>query len=306
MTSRYASAALGAVCLAAMVLPAAGADVIYRGPGSLKDAGGPIGVPVPAPVPIPEYKSGWYFRADIGGGFLQEPDLSESGLVYGNPIGGNFQALTGTNFGTDGFLNFGLDSSALFTGGIGLGYYFSPHFRGDLTASLRSESQFNGAGSYTYAEVNLVDTPTTNTVFGNVEEKITLRGTVGLANIYYDLISRGRFKPYIGLGIGFVLNEVTRKHTTTILSRDPGGNLVAGPVAFSGPDQTHQVFNLAAAAMVGFSYRLYDSVSLDLNYRYLYMGGPSITSAINGQMTTLKFGDMSEHQIRAGFRYDID
>jgi opacity protein-like surface antigen len=289
-----------------MVLPAAGADVIYRGPGGMKDVGGPIGVPVPAPVPIPEYKSGWYFRADIGLGILEEPDLSESGLVYGNPIGGSFRALTGTTFGTDGFLNFGLDRNALFTGGVGLGYYFSPHLRGDLTASLRSESQFNAIGSYSYAEVDLVDAPTGNTVFGSVEEKITLRGTLGLANIYYDITSRGRFKPYIGAGIGFVLNEVTRSHTTTIRSADAGGNLVAGPVTFSGPDQTHQVFNLAAAAMVGFTYRLYDSVSLDLNYRYLYMGGPSITSAINGQMTTLNFGDMHEHQIRAGFRYDID
>ena len=136
MTSRYASAVLGAVCLAAMVLPAAGADVIYRGPGGMKDVGGPVGIPVPAPVPIPEYKSNWYFRADIGIGILEEPDVSERGLIYGLGDGANYRALTGTTFGTDSFLNFSMHRSALLTGGLGLGYYFSPHLRGDLTVSF--------------------------------------------------------------------------------------------------------------------------------------------------------------------------
>ena len=127
----------------------------------------------------------------------------------------------------------------------------------------------------------------------------------GLANVYYDLISHGRFKPYVGAGIGFVLNELTRRHRTSERVVDGLGNTV-NDRSFSAPDKTHQVFNLAAAAMVGFTYRLYDSVSLDLNYRYLYMGGPEITEGVNGQTSTVSFGDMHEHQIRAGFRYDID
>ena len=305
MTSRYVSAVLGAICLAAMAVPATAADVIYRGLGGMKDVGGPVGIPVPAPVPIPEYKSGWYFRADFGLGILEEPDVSERGLVYGVGDGANFRALTGTTFGTDAFLNYSLHRSALFTAGVGLGYYFSPRIRGDVTVSLHTESQINGTGSYTFAEVDLLDALTGNTVFGSTEEKITLRGTVGLANVYFDLMTQGRIRPYVGLGIGFVLNEVTRRHTTRERSVDGGGATVAQR-AFSAPDQTHQVYNLAAAAMVGLTYKLYDSLSLDVNYRYLYMGGPSITTAINGGMSTLSIGDMHEHQVRAGFRYDID
>lgn len=305
MTSRYASAALGAVCLAAMVLPAVGADVIYRGPGGLKDARGPIGVPVPAPVPIPEYKSGWYFRADIGIGILEEPDASERGLVYGLEDGAFFRALTGTTFGTDSFLNYSLHRNALFTAGLGLGYYFNSHIRGDLTVSYRGEAEIQGRGSYTYAEVDTLDALTGNNVFGTTSETIKLRGTVGLANVYYDFLSGSRFKPYIGAGIGFVWNEVSRSHRTDERSVDGGGNTVAQR-SWSAADRTHKVFNLAAAAMVGFSYRLFDQVSLDLNYRYLYLGGPEVTENINGVASTLSLSEMHEHQIRAGFRYDID
>lgn len=305
MTSRYVSAALGVICLAAMVLPAAAADVIYRGMGSMKDVGGPIGVPVPAPVPIPEYKSGWYFRFDIGLGILGDPGASESGMIYGLGDGANFRALTGTTFGTDSFLNYSLDGNAMLTGGVGVGYYFSPRIRGDLTVSLRSEAVLNGAGSYTYPEVDLLDFLTGNTVVGSVEEKITLRGTVGLANIYFDLITHGAFRPYVGLGVGVVLNEVSRRHTTSQQSIDGGGATVAQQV-WSGPSQSHQVYTLAAAAMIGLTYQLHDQWSLDVNYRYLYMGGPDVVSTINGQMSTLDVGDMHEHQVRAGLRFDID
>jgi len=71
---------------------------------------------------------------------------------------------------------------------------------------------------------------------------------------------------------------------------------------------------LAASLMAGVSYNIAANTKLDLNYRYLYVGGYDVNMNINrtqgvdttSTSSTLKIGDQHEHQIRAGLRWDIN
>ena len=43
-----------------------------------------------------------------------------------------------------------------------------------------------------------------------VAELLKLSSAVGLVNGYFDMLPRGMFTPYVGAGIGFVYNQVSR------------------------------------------------------------------------------------------------
>ena len=124
-------------------------------------------VSVPTAVPVPEYTNGWYVRGDIAYGFMDDPDISQSGARFGRES---------------------MDDTWGF--GAGFGYIFDEHFRADLTIDYRLNADVNG----------------TDTVTGSLFDT-GVESTVGLANIYYDFRTRDEFTPYIGAGIGFSYNE---------------------------------------------------------------------------------------------------
>lgn len=108
-------------------------------------------------------------------------------------------------------------------------------------------------------------------------EEFGISSSVFLANLYYDFKGRDDFTPYAGLGVGFALNE-------------PGNN-------------EHRV-DLAAAAMAGISYRLSSEWLVDAGYRFLYLGEASRDATATVGSTN--FEDLMAHEIRFGFRYEIE
>jgi opacity protein-like surface antigen len=102
-----------------------------------------------------------------------------------------------------------------------------------------------------------------------------------------------------------------RQHTTVETSRDcvtpVATEICNAPVAHrttTGAEKTHSV-TLAWALMAGASYQLSERTLLDLNYRYLSVGGVTSTTDASGGASKISVGDTTEHQLRAGLRFNI-
>lgn len=320
--SLVAAASLGS-------LSAAAAD-FGAPPDSIKDFGGSAGVPVPAPVPIPEYKPSWYFRFDAGIGTINEPSTSESGFVFGDtaaeggpgPITGPGNPMTTSSSWFDNDFN----TFATFGGGVG--YYFGNGFRMDATIESRSKDDVNMHGERTWDTYSYYQDCCGNVIYGNdpngdgivdtrskmaVQDGTTLDGTIWMLNGYYDFAKVRGFTPYVGAGVGFIWNRISRDHTDTLYVCD---NEASPPNNCANNDWVAQstttastradTVSIAAAAMAGFSYELSDMTAIDIGYRYLYLGGTSTTMNIGGDDSRLKIGDQSVHQFRAGLRFNVD
>jgi opacity protein-like surface antigen len=234
----------------------------------------PAPIPVPAPVPVPESFT-YYLRGDLGWSFVgSDPSYSESGAVYGTGV-----PLSSRRSGPDD----------TFFGGIGAGAYLSPRFRADITLDFFGEQSIEVRGTY-------VDAPDT----GTVRDTVKLGSTVALANIYWDLLPRGHFSPYIGGGIGFAYNDI-RRNFQAIESPGPGN------VSASSHDSN---VGLAAALMAGVTISPDHRYAWDFNYRALYMDGGSITTLVpttvfTSNPSSVDIGGRWEHQFRVGLRVNL-
>ena len=113
--------ALGASLLGALLSPAlADGDPYYS--NGINASG--VRTPVPAPIPVPVEEADWYFRGDFAAGFGSSPSVN----------------VLGTNLVESVFGPVGQSESfePSFTGGVGVGYIWGPHFRTDLTVDVHS------------------------------------------------------------------------------------------------------------------------------------------------------------------------
>ena len=61
----------------------------------------------------------------------------------------------------------------------------------------------------------------------------------------------------------------------------------------------------AGAAMVGVTYDISTLWALDVNYRFLHIGGSEV-SLKPDVASSVAIGDLNEHQIRAGLRFLVN
>jgi opacity protein-like surface antigen len=229
-----------------------------------------VATPVPAPIPVPLYEAAWYFRGDFAAGFGSDPSVTTTGTPFaGNTVGFN-----------PAWLSKSFEPS--FTGGVGVGYVWGPAFRTDLTVDLHSIMQAKFIGSVPAAGLF-------------VDDKTKMFSTILLANAYYDFRTGTPFTPYLGGGVGFSVNQLTRNSNSTF-TPDPTLN-----TSVSGRSTDVQ---FAAAGMAGLTYELNTFVALDVNYRFLYIGGSEVGPT--GANSTVSIGDLNEHQIRAGLRFFVN
>lgn len=276
------SVTLGLILGATSIAPATAGDGYsprYRVPPV------PAGIPVPAPVPIAETFN-WYLRADVGLSLAAIPSVSETGAVYGANSAAPFgmsSSWFNDNFET--FVNWS----------VGVGYYVTPRLRGDITVDTRGSANIEGNGTYSYTQL-----VTGNTVNGVVTDRTSHGATAALLNLYVDLTDRGRITPYIGAGVGFVVNHLERTQTVTetLVGAAPGTR------TFGGRDGVHEVA-LAGMATAGVAITLWPSTVLDLNYRLMYLGGSDAAITVNGNNSRLSVGETFDHQLRAGLRWNI-
>lgn len=192
---------------------------------------------------------------------------------------------TGASFSSDANRNFdGNDFGRSYSIGGGVGWRFDPHWRTDVTLGYRGDYGFRSNSAF--AGGSLAGVP------GHADAD----ALVGLVNGYYDIVSYAGFTPYVGGGLGFSSNHVSR----TSLALGPGGASLNG-------DTSTQ---LAWQASAGVSYAVTPNWSLDFGYRYLDMGdartGDDLT--INGTGTAGGFtqhGDLQAHEVQVGLRYQF-
>lgn len=158
--------------------------------------------------------------------------------------------------------------------GLGFGHYFTDKIRGDVTVDYYMSAEATGF----------------DTVAGSTHTA-ELSSTAVLANLYFDFRGRDGFTPYLGAGIGFASNQTNGQIVTT-----------AGVV--TGGSGGAEKFSLAGAVMAGFSYRMHDSWLFDAGYRFLYMGDAETNA--NGATSILFIDDIIAHELRVGFRYELN
>lgn len=279
--------------------------------GSYSDVGiktwrdAPAAVPVPAPVPVPQSAASWYLRADIGIGFADNASITESGHLFGTT---DSPGLTGpTPFGTSPSW-FSSDFKTFVSGGIGAGYNWGRGFRTDLTAEARTPGKADGIGSYSYTKYEFVAGPPiayqpavpAGTITGTYRDHTEVDTKLFMANAYYDIANLRGLTPYVGAGIGFTYNRITRDSTLTETDSSTGASTVS---TFG---RNADTFGIAIAAMAGISYELTPSILLDVNYRYLWLQGNSIDLAQGASTSRVTIGDLGEHALRTGLRFNID
>ena len=255
--------ALGAGMLGALVSPAlADGDPYYS--NGINASG--VRTPVPAPIPVPVEEADWYFRGDFAAGFGSTPSI--------DVLGANFADLfPGVVAQSDSF-------EPSFTGGVGVGYVWGPHFRTDLTVDIHSIMSTQFAG--TVPDASMTD-------------KTKFMSTILLANAYYDIRTGTPWTPYLGVGVGFAVNQLTRNLDYT----DTVSDITASA------DQRSTDVQFAAAAMAGVSYDFSSFFAIDVNYRFLHIGGSEVSLKPDVD-STVSISDLNEHQIRAGFRFYVN
>ena len=268
-----------AMALSAGALAPAAQAADFGAPGPVYgNIGGYVGpTPVPAPIPVPVYEPEWYFRADFAAGFGSQPSITTTGLPFAGKSIGLSPSWLSKNF------------EPSFTGGVGVGYVWSSAFRTDFTVDIHSIMDANFSGSQSYVSSSRQQLLT-------VQDKTRFMSTILLWNGYYDIRTGTAFTPYIGGGLGFAVNQLTRSSDS--IDTGPTGN-------FTVSDRTTRV-NFAGAAMAGLTYDINSFVSLDVGYRFLFIGGTDIDLVVNGVSSDVTVGGISEQQIRAGLRFYVD
>lgn len=256
---RFFSTMLVGAAIAAGGIATASAADLY-GRGSMKDTYAPMAMANPAT---------WYIRGQVGYAYHDRPEMSEIA-----PSAATFDLSDATIGET-------------WTAGIGIGRYFTRNIRGDLTWDHRWEADAHGTAG------NTAGIP-----FAGGTRYFGLKSDVFMANLYYDF-DAGRFRPYVGIGLGMTRNSTTTGH-------------VVDPCGCSGIIEGADKWSVAGALMTGFSVQLKDRLHLDAGYRFLYLGeahtGPITGSTPAGAPVNSgdpRVTDIFAHELRVGLRYDI-
>ena len=242
------------------------------------------GLPPIYPPPIEEYVvSGWYLRGDIGMTNQRFKNLHQR--LYDVP---------GTTVEAVGM---GWDSSTFF--GLGVGYKFNDWFRADLTGEYRGKANFHGSDSVTFTD-HSGTTRGVDNYSGSKSEWMFL------ANAYVDLGTWWCVTPYLGAGIGGARINIIGFRDDGF-SYSPSGVLTNSTTYAADASK----FNFAWALHAGLTYKVTQSMSIDLGYRYLDMGSGTTgaTRAFDGSFVNggpFTFNHITSHDLKLGVRWMLE
>ena len=222
---------------------------------------------------------GWYLRGDIG--------MTNQGFK------GLFQRLYDVPGTSVEQVGQGWDSSMFF--GLGVGYKFNDWLRADITGEYRGKANFHGSDNVTFSGGQGVDNYS-----GSKSE------WVFMANAYVDLGTWWSLTPYVGAGIGMAYNKISGFRDDGIAFIDGVG--LTNSVVFASDASK---WNFAWAVHAGLTYKVTQSMSIDLGYRYISLGsaqtGP--TRAFDGSFTgggPFIFNKIYSHDFKLGVRWMLE
>jgi opacity protein-like surface antigen len=219
----------------------------------------------PVVEPFPkESNGGWYLRGDIGYSIISDFDGS-----FSNTAGAHVDI-------------YGEELEEGWWIGGGVGYRWNDWFRTDLTAEYRSDSDYSGRSNCVTACGAVTHTNSSS----------SLQTWLFLANAYVDLGHWYGISPYVGAGIGMAYHSMDNL---------TGVNSDSTPAV---PFASGSATSFAAAGYAGMTYHFSESLALDANYRYLYMGEAETGSDGFGGIVTIE--DMVSHDFRVGMRYSFN
>ncbi len=215
------------------------------------------------PAPVLDTTETWYLRGDVGYTHYQRPEA----------------AFTAAALAGDMVRESFRDTASL---GVGIGYRFSPLFRADVAVDHRFNTRFKGLPSGE------------GIATGSVFDKGRFQSSTLMVNAYADLGTHNGFTPYVGVGIG-VAHNVLANYTRTA---DTFTGVTTQERLNGGDD-----YAFAWALMAGVGYKLSDSFTLDLGYRYASLGDVKTRGYASGAGADVE--SIGSHEVRLGVRYAL-
>ena len=257
------------------VASVAGAVALFATVANAADMPGlpPIYMP-----PVEEFSpSGWYLRGDIG--MTNQKFKALHQRLYDVP---------GTTVEAVGM---GWDSSMM--AGLGIGYKFNDWFRADFTGEYRGKATFHGSDNVTFTGGTGVDNYS-----GSKSE------WVFMANAYVDLGTWWCLTPYVGVGLGMANVKISG-------FRDDGFTYTPGLNNSTAYADDASKWNFAWAVHAGITYKVTQSMSIDLGYRYIDMGSGTTgaTRAFDGSFSNggpFTFKNITSHDFKLGVRWMLE
>lgn len=125
------------------------------------------------------------------------------------------------------------------------------------------------------ASIDYLDLGGVDTILGH----FSADSTVALASLYWDVVTFAGITPYVSGGVGFAIDQITP------------------PAIFDSPGND---WRFAWSLGAGLSYALSSAWSVDLGYRYVSLGAPTLAG-----VPGLGIDALGGHQVRIGVRYSL-
>lgn len=226
---------------------------------------------MPLPAPYVDF-GGWYLRGDIG---MTNQQFNRLDNI-------SFAGATGFAFLDKG----GFESGPLF--GLGVGYQYNSWLRFDVTGEYRGKVGFSALDTYTLGGVAF-----TNDYRGTKSEWLFL------ANAYADLGTWYGITPFVGAGAGFSVNRIDNFRDTNVIAAGGGW---AGPATKT---------NFAWALHAGLAYHVTPAFTVELAYRYVWLGDAQTQDMLNLDGTNptpnnpMLFKGIYSHDLKLGMRWAL-
>jgi len=255
----------------------------------------PIYVEDTLEVPV-EIGSGWYLRGDVGYAFTSD---------IGDVTFRDFDPLTST-YGSGSFASQNLDTNI--TWGGGFGYSFNEWFRADLTAD-GFRTDFDGTTRSSDPCLDPVANPAYAGTGCRSENGAEVSAVSLMANAYADVGTVVGFTPYVGAGLGYSYVSWSGLDDSVFCTDGIGACPATGAI-----DTTHHGgengWRFTYALMAGVAYDLSQNFKVDVGYKYRHIDGGDMfkgddnggSGGVNGPGS---HGDIDQHEVRVGLRYEI-
>lgn len=261
----------------------------------------------------PEYQpveigSSWYLRGDVGYTLNHLPTMD---------------IISGTQSQT----------SAVLSGGLGVGYYVTNWLRLDADLSFLNSDRW--ADTYASSCAGTQYTVVTDNGTGSIvsstsaaaarpcdgENVISNMQSAGMVNAYADLGTYAGFTPYVGAGAGLSVSNYRIAVGDRLCSAEQGTTVAGGftttqtflcngqvaatdaDVWYPGTEISKTQLGLAYSLSAGVAYQVAKNTQLDLGYRFTSL--PSATYAYYDGVGPALGTGLNFHQVRVGLRYQI-